>query len=359
MSRKALALAVLGALILGCGPVAHGQPVFFSEYCSDPYYNTGGVGIDTNLDGIPATSGAQSDDEFVEIVNGAPTFIDISNWTLSDSSLVRHTFAPGTMLPAGAAIVVFGGGDLTTFTGLGLSGVVANGGTALGLTNTSDSIILTSNLGIVIATHSYVSGGPGDADGESVTRDPETITGTFTFHSAVVAGGGILHSAGYLNDGTTPWPPAIIPVIPVAYPGSGEDFTLETGINGPTSGGAGNDVKTAVGTDTLSIYIESNGGTFDGQPFLLIGELFTTGAPPVGVLPTLHLSLSGYFILVNGVTPVGPGLQPGLQTFGNYSAFGIPSGLTGSSILIQALAVSGTAANGFFAITDAHEIQIL
>ena len=80
--------------------------------------------------------------------------------------------------------------------------------------------------------------------------------------------------------------------------------------------------------------------------------------PPAPVLPVLHVSLTGFFIIVDGATPVPPGLQPQLQPFGNTYGFTLPGGLAGSSILIESLVLDPTAANGIFATSDGHEIQM-
>ena len=54
--------------------------------------------------------GSDTNREFVELVNVGGTSIDISGWSrLGLDGQVRHTFATGTTLAAGKAIVVFGG----------------------------------------------------------------------------------------------------------------------------------------------------------------------------------------------------------------------------------------------------------
>ena len=358
--RPGLLVSVALLIFIFLGTAGLSAQVFISEYCNDPLVGTSGPGIDPSLDGMPATSGSQGNDEFVEIVNAGAAVVDISNWTLSDGILQRHVFDVGTLLPSGAAIVVFGGGNLVNFNAMGMAAVAANQGSLLGLQNSGDSITLTDDFLVTVDTVTWLSGGAGDGDGESITRDPETPVGVFTKHTLVAAGGGIAHSAGFLNDGTTPWPSAFLPgPTAPAYPGTTEDFIMETGISGGTSTGPGNDIKTALAGDSLNILAESPAGTFNGAPFLILAELFPTGAPPVGVLPTLHLSLSGFFILVDGAVAVGPGLVPGLPAAGSSSSFLLPPGLTGSSLLLQSLALSPTAANTLFAISDAHEIQML
>src|SRR5262245_38769263 len=63
------------------------SPVFINEILADP-------DGDANGDGV--VSGTQ--DEFVELVNVSGSFLDISGWTLSDASGVRHTFPPGSVV---------------------------------------------------------------------------------------------------------------------------------------------------------------------------------------------------------------------------------------------------------------------
>ena len=45
--------------------------------------------------------GSSTSGEFIELVNTGSSAVDLSGWTLSDSSSVRHTFAGGTQLAAG------------------------------------------------------------------------------------------------------------------------------------------------------------------------------------------------------------------------------------------------------------------
>jgi hypothetical protein len=66
---------------------------------------TGRVYINEILANEP---GADQAGEFVEIVNGGTTSVDLSGWTLADSRVRRHTFAAGTLLAAGRAVVVYG-----------------------------------------------------------------------------------------------------------------------------------------------------------------------------------------------------------------------------------------------------------
>ena len=85
--------------------------VVINEVLADP---PDGIAGDANHDGV--RDGTQ--DEFVELVNGtASDVIGLGGWTIrtraigSNTENTRFTFASGTSLPAGQAIVVFGGGS--------------------------------------------------------------------------------------------------------------------------------------------------------------------------------------------------------------------------------------------------------
>ena len=65
---------------------------------------------DSNLDGVTDAV----EDEFIELANHADATIDISGVLITDSDITgvpRHTVPAGTLLAAGQALVVFGGGD--------------------------------------------------------------------------------------------------------------------------------------------------------------------------------------------------------------------------------------------------------
>jgi endonuclease/exonuclease/phosphatase family metal-dependent hydrolase len=127
--------------------------------------------------------GSATAGEFVEIVNVGGTAVGIGGWTLSDGAGVKHTFAAGTTLAAGKAIVVFGG---TSGIPAGLTNAVAasTGGLALG--NSGDSVIL-KNGGTTVASYTYASSLAG-TDGVSMNRSPDATTGGFVLHTAVSSG---------------------------------------------------------------------------------------------------------------------------------------------------------------------------
>lgn len=167
--------------------VSSQQPqLVINEILADP-----GTVCDANGDG----KGDSTQDEFVELVNAGAAPLDISGWTLSDAVQVRHVFAANTVLPAGGAIVVFGGGTPTgTFGG---SLVCTASTKSLGLNNPGDTVTI-KNGSTVIATYTYGAEG---GKKHSITRNPD-ITGSFVEITTIPAAGGRTFSAGTKVDGT-------------------------------------------------------------------------------------------------------------------------------------------------------------
>ncbi|MFE8604883.1 lamin tail domain-containing protein [Archangium violaceum] len=129
--------------------------------------------------------GSDTDGEFVELVNVGGAAIDISGWTLSDATSVRHTFAAGTVLSAGQAIVVFGGA--TGIPSGTPNAVVASTGT-LSLNNSSDTVRVktsTAQGAATIDSFSYTSS-LASQDGVSMNRGPDaSATGGFVLHTSL------------------------------------------------------------------------------------------------------------------------------------------------------------------------------
>ncbi len=120
-----------------------------NEFLPDP-----GSGLDSNRDGTASSAG----DELVELVNHLGVAVDLTGWTLSDASAVRHTFPNPTTVPAGGSIVIFGSGNPTYFPARHATGhaQVASTGT-LGLNNSADSVILRTPALLTIAQVNYAS----------------------------------------------------------------------------------------------------------------------------------------------------------------------------------------------------------
>ncbi len=191
------------AVVLLSLPSLHGQ-IILNEFLADPPPGEAG---DANRDG----NRSSTQDEFVELVNTGETSVDISSWQLTDRVKVRHTFPPNTVIPAGAAIVVFGGGSPTgSFSGAIVQ--TADSGT-LSLNNSGDTISLINSAGDTVLTHSYGSEAGKD---ESLSRSPD-LTGDFVGHSSIPEAQGALFSPGSRADGTA-FSPASANSAPVLDP---------------------------------------------------------------------------------------------------------------------------------------------
>lgn len=147
--------------------------VVINEILADPM-----AGADPNGDGTASTT----QDEFVEIVNATGNALDLSGMTLSDATGVRHTFAPGTVLPALGTMVVFGGGGVGATSLFGGARVAIASSGALGLNNDGDTITLRAGT-TVIDTVMYGTAAGMD---ESIVRNPEVgVAATFARHSTM------------------------------------------------------------------------------------------------------------------------------------------------------------------------------
>ncbi|WP_369945191.1 lamin tail domain-containing protein [Vitiosangium sp. GDMCC 1.1324] len=127
-------------------------------------------------------AGSDVNGEFVELVNSGGTAADLSGWTVSDSTGVKHTFASGTTLAAGAAIAVFGGSSGIPS---GVTNAVAATTGTLALGNSGDTVTLKNSAGTTVDTTTYSSTLAG-TDGVSMNRSPDATSGaTFVLHTTL------------------------------------------------------------------------------------------------------------------------------------------------------------------------------
>lgn len=177
----------LGAHTASCG--SGGIEVVINEILADPDAAAG----DANNDG--AVDAAQ--DEFIEIVNNATSSVDMSGWTLSDDAGVRHIFPTGSIVQAGHAAVVFGGGSPIGDFGAALVQTASSGG--LGLDDSGDTITLNDGA----ADQDVVSYGSQASDNQSITRDPDVSGGAFVKHTTASNAAGAAFSPGTRIDGSS------------------------------------------------------------------------------------------------------------------------------------------------------------
>jgi hypothetical protein len=140
--------------------------------------------------------GSSTAGEFVELVNVGGSSINIGGWTLWDATSARHTFAAGTTLAPGKAIVVFGGASGIP---AGLSNAVAASTGTLNLANTTDTVAVKNAAGASINSFTY-SSALASADGVSMNRGPDTNAGAgFVLHNSLSS---LAASAGKRANGT-------------------------------------------------------------------------------------------------------------------------------------------------------------
>jgi hypothetical protein len=157
---------------------------------------TGGMPASVIVNEILANEpGSDTNGEFVEIVNLGGTTASIGGWTVSDATSVRHTFAAGTTLAPGKAIVVFAGSAAIP---AGLTNAVAASTGTLSLANGGDSVILKDGSAVVKSSFAYTSTLAG-TDGVSMNRSPDATTGSFVLHTALSS---LQSSAGKRVNGT-------------------------------------------------------------------------------------------------------------------------------------------------------------
>lgn len=193
--------------------------VVVNEVLADPPGSAGADLIgDANHDGVRSAS----DDEFVELTNATSAVISMAGWTVrtratgGTAETLRHTFAAGTALPAGEAIVIFGGGNVNLSDPIfGCAQIVKASSGGLSLTNTGLTILVRDNGGNLVSQMSYGSEGNND---DSLTRSPD-ITGSYVQHLAATGANGRRFSPGLKVDGTPfgncPGHPAAITIAPL------------------------------------------------------------------------------------------------------------------------------------------------
>lgn len=120
----------------GARPPPRGAALVVNEVLADPP-----EGYDANRDGAWSARG----DELVELVNAGDAPLDLGGVTLADDVLVRVTFAPGTVLAPGRALVVFGGAAPT------IAGVATVSSDGLFLNNDGDGVYLRRPGGALLA----------------------------------------------------------------------------------------------------------------------------------------------------------------------------------------------------------------
>ena len=195
-----IVLALAFALIAPVAPAT--AQLVINEVLYDPSDNM--LDGDANGDGTYTQVG----DEFIEFVNTSATALDVSSYKIFDLVIatnlktLRHRVGANTVVPAGSAFVVFGGGTAVgTFGGARVE--VDRGTQGLSLANSGEIIIVEDSAGNLV--DSMNTDARSNNPNESYTQSPDR-TGPFVQHATARAG--VRYSPGFRVDGT-PFPPAV------------------------------------------------------------------------------------------------------------------------------------------------------
>jgi hypothetical protein len=141
------------------------------------------------------------------------------------------------------------------------------------------------------------------------------------------------------------------------FPGTiGGDLQLATAVGAGQGTTVG--IKAASAFDIVHVNCVSPVGTLDFWPFALVASPFPTGSPPsFPGFPELHLNPATLVVLhgsaIGGFLPI---LSPAP---GSSLSFSVPPGLSGTSVMLQAVVAFPAAPNGLFVASEAHEIVML
>jgi hypothetical protein len=177
---------------------------------------------DANRDGMRSAD----DDEFIELVNSSNEAIDLSGVLIADATSTRFTFPTNTIIPAGSAALIFGGGAPLADAGV-FGGALVYTANSLSLNDGGDTVSVLLPIGsadVMIGTQSYGTGesAPTAPRDQSLVRAPDAAStstgGAFIPHTSATNAEGRAFSPGTRVDGTPFGSPLIsrIEVIPAA-----------------------------------------------------------------------------------------------------------------------------------------------
>jgi uncharacterized repeat protein (TIGR01451 family) len=231
----------LGGMISGTAMLTVQVPLVINEILADVPPDIAGttnvIEGDANRDGVRDSA----DDEFVELLNNSNASVDLSGVVITDATNAatsRFTFPNGTILAAGRAVVVFGGGTPPTNDPAFGGALVLASASSLSLNDGGDTVTVKLHVGgsdVQIAQVIY--GGVGNAvapSDQSLTRSPDAAVGTsggsFVAHNTATNAVGRVFSPGTRTDGTPFGSPAItrievLPAIAAIDVGAAQLFT--------------------------------------------------------------------------------------------------------------------------------------
>jgi hypothetical protein len=191
----------IGNMVISCKTkdveLVQSANLIINEVLYDPS-NAGLVG-DANGDGVYG----QNQDEFIELYNNGTGSLDMSGFKIRDftiadtSKKTTFIFPKNSVLEAGKAVVVFGGGTPTGSFG-GSTVYVTDSANGLNFANTGAKIYVTDSTDkvLLIFDSDFNSNNPN----ESYSRSPD-ILGSFLQHNTAFPGK--FFSPGTKCDGST------------------------------------------------------------------------------------------------------------------------------------------------------------
>jgi len=145
-------------------------------------------------------AGADTGNEWIELVNQGATALDLNGWTLEDGVRVRHVFAPGSVVGPGRSVVVFDSGSHPEVPGA----LVASTG-ALALNNGAETVSLRTPSGVLHDQVSWTAAPSGSSQSRAVDGDTDAALVAHELVPGAVGGS----SPGQRADGSA-WGPSIL-----------------------------------------------------------------------------------------------------------------------------------------------------
>lgn len=268
---------------------------------------------DANGDGVYEQEG----DSFIEFYNASNTNYDASGIQIWDDTLIgslKYTVAPGTFIPPGGVLVVFGGGAPTGTFGGAVVLTADTSATGLNLNNSGEIIVIKDANGNLLL--SFNSDSLSNNPNESYTRNPD-ITGEFEQHATNTA---LLFSPGLKVDGT-PFNTAFV-VESIAVQGQGGANAITTNQGTLQMEAA---VLPAFASNQNVVWSVTNGtgvASINSAGILTAGSdgtvtAIATAADGSGITGSVQITLSNQTgVLVNNITVEGTGGETQITTPG-------------------------------------------
>jgi len=141
---------------------------------------------------------------------------------------------------------------------------------------------------------------------------------------------------------------AVLSLAPTpTQPGTGEHLELRCAVAAPTTSFP--DVHAAAPNAPMLAEVHHPIGFVEGSLYVVLGDVVATGAPAPSPLPGLWVD--ELIVLQFGLVSATPGW------FATWTA-SAPSGFAGTTILVQAGALTTLARNGTFETTNAHRFEL-